>query len=44
MEESRRSGDDDDADEGQECGELLLPGKAFAGDEQRADVAGEDRG
>ena len=44
IEESYWSGDDDDANEGQECGELLLPGEGLAGDEQRADVAGEDRG
>lgn len=44
MEERGGSGDDDDADEGQECSELLLPGERFAGDQQSADVAGQDWG
>ena len=42
MEERGRSRDDDDTDEGQEGGALLLPGEGFAGDEQGADVAAHD--
>jgi hypothetical protein len=44
MEKRGRLGDDDNADKGQKCGELLLPGKGFAGDEPSADVAGENGG
>jgi hypothetical protein len=44
VEERGRSGDDDDADEGQECRELLLPGEGLARDEPGADVAGENGG
>jgi hypothetical protein len=43
MEERGWAGYDDDADQGQERSELLLPGKGLAGDEPGADVAGEDR-
>jgi hypothetical protein len=38
------SGDNDDADEGQEGGQLLLSGKCFARYEQGADIAAQDRG
>jgi hypothetical protein len=44
MEKGGGSGDNNNADEGQERSELLLPGEGFARDKPGADVAGENGG